>query len=357
MTQPKHYWGFDETDGVAKDTTGNANGTLTNAIRVPNGRVSGGGVVQINGSNNSFVSFGGGVGQFGTSNFTVALWLKTTEQHRYFDLVGNRTAGSHGNFFCLRMTGKHESAPAGRVSAEVDQDGNGANYIGVEASTTGLNDGNWHHVAAVRQGTSLKLYIDGKLSGQGASGGVANIANGNSFKLGQSYMGESKFAPNAQYDDLCVYDVALSDQEISNLFTNGPIPPTGVQIKSLANGAVLDVAGGQTNPQTNILVYASNGGDGQKWEIQPNGVIKSKLGNYALDMKDIPNFEWAKELVLNPINGSPTQQWEIGADGTIKNKSNGFAIALYDTGTYQVALVWYLGAPAKPYETWQVVQL
>jgi hypothetical protein len=74
-------------------------------------------------------------------------------------------------------------------------------------------------------------------------------------------------------------------------------------------------------------------------------------------MKDIPNFEWAKELVLNPIDGSPTQQWEIGADGTIKNKSNGFAIALYDTGTYQVALVWYLGAPAKSYETWQVVHL
>ena len=152
---------------------------------------------------------------------------------------------------------------------------------------------------------------------------------------------------------------ALFDQDATWLPILLEAPPTPkIQysvIKSPVNGAVLDVAGGQTNPQTNILVYASNGGDGQKWEIQPNGVIKSKLGNYALDMKDIPNFEWAKELVLNPINGSPTQQWEIGADGTIKNKSNGFAIALYDTGTYQVALVWYLGAPAKPYETWQVV--
>ena len=248
--KPKHYWGFDEANGVATDATGNVNGILTNATRVPNGRVSGGAVVHIDGSSNSFVSFGGGVGQFGTSDFTVALWLKTTEQHRYFDLVGNRTAGSHGNFFCLRMTGKHESVAAGRVSVEVDQDSRGTNYIPADSSITGLNDGNWHHVAAVRQGTSLKLYVDGKLSGQGNGSGVANIANGNPFKLGRSYMGGNKFSPNAQYDDLCTYDVALSGEEISNLFANGPMPPSTVEIKSLANGAVLDVAGGQTNPQT-----------------------------------------------------------------------------------------------------------
>jgi hypothetical protein len=38
------------------------------------------------------------------------------------------------------MTGKHESRPAGIISAEVDQDQNGTNYIGVESKTAGFND-------------------------------------------------------------------------------------------------------------------------------------------------------------------------------------------------------------------------
>jgi hypothetical protein len=136
-----------------------------------------------------------------------------------------------------------------------------------------------------------------------------------------------------------------------------PIQPAFVQIKSAANDAVLDVAGGQTNPGTTVLVYANNGGDGQQWQMTADGVIKSKLGDYALDMKDIPNYPWAKELVINPINGSETQKWEVGADGTIKNKSNDFAIALYDTGSYQVGLVWYLGNPPQAYEKWEIVNL
>ena len=160
-------------------------------------------------------------------------------------------------------------------------------------------------------------------------------------------------SPNVVGADANYYNRAL--WQMIDLSGDNSDQPVSKEIKSLANDLVLDVAGGQTSAGTNVLGYASNGSDRQKWEILSNGVIKSKLGDYALDMKDIPNYEWAKELVINPINGSATQEWEIGADGTIKNKSNGWAIALYDDGNYQVGLVWYLGAPAKPFEKWQVV--
>ena len=182
-------------------------------------------VTKINSSNNSFVNFGTKIGQFGTKDFTVAFSLKTTEKYRYFDLAGNRTAGSHGNFLSIRETGKHESMPEGIVVAELDQDQNGTNYIAVQSQATGLNDGKWHHIAVVRNGTLLKLYIDGVSSGNGSAQGVANINNGNPFKLGRSLVGvHDKFAADAGYKDFDVYDSALSDQDVLNLFSSTRLP-------------------------------------------------------------------------------------------------------------------------------------
>ncbi len=176
-------------------------------------------LVHVNGSDKSFVDFGTGIGQFGTSDFTVAFWLQTSEQLRLFDLAGNRTASSNGNFLSIRMTGKHESLSEGVVIAEIDQDENHTNFIGLESNTAGLNDGNWHQIVLVRQSTSLKLYIDGELSDSGSAEGVANIDNDNPFKLGRSLVGnEAKFAPNAKYSDLHVYNVALTCHQVSSLF-------------------------------------------------------------------------------------------------------------------------------------------
>lgn len=200
-----------------KGQLSSVNGTVSNAV-VETPVSNDNWVVHINGSNNSCVDFGTGVGQFGTNDFTVAFWVQTSERHRLFDLVGNRTAGSHGNFLAIRMTGNHESSPWGTVSAEIDQDERGTNYIGVNSQATGLHDGKWHHIAVVRQGTSLKLYIDGAMSASGSASGVANIANNNPFKIGRSLVGfDDKFAPDARYRDLRVFDEALTEIQVSRL--------------------------------------------------------------------------------------------------------------------------------------------
>lgn len=145
--------------------------------------------------------------------------MRTKEILRYYDIVGNRTAGSHGIFLSLRMTGKHETQPPGQITAEVDQ--KGQNYIPVNSSKSGYNDGDWHHVAVVRNGALLKLYVDGAPSASGNGSGVANIANGNPFILGRSLVGvEVKFTPVADYGDLRLYNVALTDAQVQLIFKN-----------------------------------------------------------------------------------------------------------------------------------------
>ncbi|MDB9344115.1 lamin tail domain-containing protein [Nodularia spumigena CS-588/06] len=233
--------------------------------------------VHINGADNSFVSFGTQIGQFGISDFTLAFWLQTTESHRYFDIAGNRAAGSHGNFFCIRMTGKHESRPGGIIASEVDQDQNGTNYIGVESKTAGFNDGKWHHLAVVRQGTSLKLYIDGVISGNATGNGVANIANGNAFKLGRSLVGvDRKFAPDARYSGLRVYDTALNDSEISSLFSTATATklPTNSKIKLKSwKGDYLH------RPDTAQGVTTWNTGIGNEWIVELISTVEQTVVN------------------------------------------------------------------------------
>lgn len=194
-----HYWKFNETSGnIAYDSLGNVNGTLMGcAAFLPAGEG-----VHLNGSNDSYVSFGTSVGQFGMSNFTVYLEFKTSDKSEYYDIVGNRTTDNHGNFFDIYMTGE------GRVYAEVDEDANAKNHILVKSNKAGLNDGNWHFLMAVRESNTLTIYIDGNLdSSNSNTTGKANINNGKEFKLGRSleYSSEKRFAPNAVYRNLLVF--------------------------------------------------------------------------------------------------------------------------------------------------------
>ena len=199
------------------------NGTLSNAV-VETSPPGSSWIVHIDGSDNSFVDFGTAIGQFKTNDFTVAFWFQTTETHRLFDVAGNRTAGSHGNFFIIRMTGNHESMAQGTVYVEVDQNNKGLNYNAVHSSVAGLNDGQWHHIATVRKGKLLQLYVDGVLSNSQSVKGVANINNRKHFILGRSLSGhETKFAADSRYSDLRVYDIALTEEQISSLFSSsGP---------------------------------------------------------------------------------------------------------------------------------------
>jgi len=216
-----HFWNFDENQGnIANDSRGGrrgrnrVRGTLNNAQWRDLSKVGPGAAVRITGADNSFVSFGTAVGQFGTQDFTVAFWFQTTDASGLVDLVGNRVDPGHGNWFAVRLSND------GYVSAEVDEDAAGTNYIGFRSAQGGLNDGNWHHVAVVREGNYLDLYIDGEYSNGDSASGTANIRNNRPFKIGRSLVDPStrRFAPDALFDDLAIYSQALTDNQVYNLY-------------------------------------------------------------------------------------------------------------------------------------------
>jgi len=213
-----HLWKFDENKGnIAYDSRtgrGAVNGFLNNAFWRDLSKVGPGAAVRLTGADNSFVTFGNTVAQFGTKDFTVAFWVQTRENCDLFDLIGNRAESGYGNYFNVRMNSE------GSVTAEICQDEKGTNYMGIRAVQKGLNDGQWHHIAVVRSKGTLSLYIDGDFSIYGANRVATNINSKNPLKLGRSLVDRNtrRFAPEALFDDLAIYYSALSYKEVKALY-------------------------------------------------------------------------------------------------------------------------------------------
>lgn len=218
LAQPIDSWTFDESSGAIAHNSipGRADGILTggagfvpgitcNAVYLPPFES---------------VNFALPTGNLGTSDFTISFWLKTSGdgignlESTFAEVLGNRGAEGSAdtpyiNFrmrrvgsFLIEVTGYEAS---GYVIASTDE------------SAGTVNDGNWHLVAAVRQGTQVELYIDGALRATGTAGddtvadvqslyGFAAGANANTFNFDLPFDGT--------IDGLKIYDRALSASEL-----------------------------------------------------------------------------------------------------------------------------------------------
>jgi serine/threonine protein kinase len=243
--QSAHWWTFDETSGDALDSGTSANpikAVLGAGVKRVPGRFadacdSAGSAVELQDKDNSFVNFGTGVGQFGKRDFTVSLWFKTSYAvpNRFLEMLSNRPVGTHGNYFSLRFV--NSLSPPGRIDFALMQGVtpavNGINVLSVlSRKRTHLYDGQWHHLVVLRQGTSGKLFVDGILDGQAETkhdgadiregDGVTDISNGSPLLLGHSpYASQSSnpmIAHGMTFDDVRIFDRALSDEEVAELF-------------------------------------------------------------------------------------------------------------------------------------------
>ncbi|MEM6256445.1 MAG: LamG domain-containing protein [Cyanobacteria bacterium P01_D01_bin.156] len=230
---PKYHWQFDERQGTTiVDTVSGIQAKLSNVSWLGHGRI--GNAIKLDGRvKNSRIAFDQNVARFGTSDFTVAFGMKVqgTYGQKVLHIIGNRSTKGHGNFFSLRMKNQ------GQLTFEVDENTRGKNYAFLDSKRP-LKDGKWHHIAAVRQGRELKLYIDGELADQSASKtGIANITTDAVLLLGARGLKTAI----AQYEDLRIYHTALNATGVKALVppVNRPLREGEIELVAGDNAAVV----------------------------------------------------------------------------------------------------------------------
>jgi hypothetical protein len=197
------YYPFSEGTGtVTSDEAGSHDGTLVNGPTWTTGVK--GNALQFN---NSYVDTGASLVDTAVQNYSVAAWV------RIDDLNGFQTAVSQDG-----------DVNSGYFLQYSDQDDRFAfSFVGARAlAPAPPTPGQWYHLVGVRDAASgtLKLYVNGALVGQ-ASACIASPATGDTVIGRAKYGGNPVDFWRGAIDQVHVYDRALTDAEVTQLYSSG----------------------------------------------------------------------------------------------------------------------------------------
>ena len=137
------------------------------------------------------------------SAMSVSLWFKTTESRTGIMLFSNE--GWHALYI-----------HAGKLMPFFD-----GSSSGNPATTNTYNNNQWHHVVALNDGTTTRLYVDGTLE-LSTSETFAAATSNCPFAIGsQAYGSPADAYFNGTIDEVAIYDRTLTATEIKNHYDMG----------------------------------------------------------------------------------------------------------------------------------------
>jgi hypothetical protein len=199
------WWKFDEGAGArAMDASGHElHGTLAgNPARVPG---VAGQALELDGADD-YVDLGNDPRLAITGPLTICAWL----QVKAFDKEWQALITKGDSSWRLQRNWGQNTLEFACTGVPVP----GA-LVGSLFGTTGVNDGQWHHVAAVYDGSRVSLYLDGRLD---ASVEAAGTLRTNNCKV---FIGANDEKPGRHWtgriDDVRLYNCGLTAEEVAGI--------------------------------------------------------------------------------------------------------------------------------------------
>ena len=224
-----------------------------------------------------------------TTNITIELWLKSGQLTPNSDWKGIVTKGNSS--WRLQAT---SGAKTVAFSAS------GASPSGDLSGTRTVNDGQWHHVAAVYDGSNMYIYVDGTLDvSQPATGAISQNndpmcigANSKAYVI-SCRCNELGYFFNGWVDEVSIYDRALSATEIQAIYNAGSsgkcaLPPMILaqptnQTVIVGGTAVFGVTANTSQPLSYQWQWnGTNLVDATNATLTLNGVTPDQAGNYSV---------------------------------------------------------------------------
>ncbi|MCP5532610.1 MAG: autotransporter-associated beta strand repeat-containing protein [Akkermansiaceae bacterium] len=205
------WWRMEEGDGpVALDSSpSGAEGTLDLPAWTAGRR--GGGLLF---DGNDRVECGTGASLSGTTPLTLAAWVKVDNGYASSAIVVQQrdVAGFNGEYqLSVRANGTVGFFLYGDSSTQFDFSG-----------ATAVNDGQWHHVAATRDGAgNATIYVDGAVDGSVTGTTVRSLSPSISVGIGCDTRDSNKHF-HGSIDDVRIYGRLLSQTEVQSVRNRAP---------------------------------------------------------------------------------------------------------------------------------------
>jgi tetratricopeptide (TPR) repeat protein len=214
------WWKLDESrEGIVVDFSGNGlDGKLVGDAKIISDPQRGN-VLSLDGDGD-YVDCGNSPAFNITGSITMAAWIKVNKFDKSWQAIvtkGYQNTWSlcrEGDSNSINIYGSQAtSGYSGYVGFDIT--------VGLVADNVNVNDGRWHHIAGVYDGTKLYLYIDGVLNGSEDLYGRFAI-NNDPVYIGDVST-EQAYGWNGLIDDVRIYSYALSPEEIAAIY-NGKEP-------------------------------------------------------------------------------------------------------------------------------------
>lgn len=200
---------FDDPTQLAADSSGHGRHGTTNGNPAAHGAGIAGGSVKLDGL--SSIELGGEVASVLSGDFSVSLWVRTTQT------VGNDGDSADQGAGLLFAPGVQDG-PSLPVALNGNVAGIGAGQAALH-SQSAINQGEWVNVVITRNaGKGLtSLFINGKLEASEQAGGQAQSVH-NLLLLGVN-PGNGKFL-HGELDDFQLYDRVIPASDVAYLHAN-----------------------------------------------------------------------------------------------------------------------------------------
>jgi hypothetical protein len=156
----------------------------------------------------NYININRTLGNFGTSDFTISLWINSTQTNDYSGIFCKRDSPSYGNFFLLGWNKNN-------VGFELNQT-NSSDYFVTPSVIIQLN--NWYCISLIRRSNQVSIFINGNLGSSKSSTTIHNITNTAFLRIGGAYFGDNWYCFKGLLDDIRIYNRALTEPEIQQLY-------------------------------------------------------------------------------------------------------------------------------------------
>ncbi len=247
------------------------------------------------GNPNSAYNFDGATGSYmrmpadllPTTNRTVSLWFNVPDVTNRPGLLGYGGNGCGTTLLMgLNCTGSGQYWVQGHC---------GTNAAAYSYPTAPVN--NWYHWVLTINGSTQKIYVNGELKTSTNSFSGSTFVSGRDLALGviTSTSGTAPYTDvnvgylNGKLDDVCIYDDAMTDVQVQNLYNNESIglvayyPFNGNANDESGNGNNATVNGASLTEDRNGAVNSAYDFNGSNWMQAPaNPVLSFGTGDFSI---------------------------------------------------------------------------